>query len=255
MNEIIVKDKDFILEFHDFNLESKKIIAEELLKSSKQNQNNKELIKSITLQLIAIYVEITETALMILYALKDYKTSDKSFIYHFRKIEIKELQNADYNSEKLLKEIKKMTLEEFISNFNLQHLNKEYDNLSAESKIKIHELFGEFDQIKTQFYSEMNNLKTSLESIVSNRKTENEDVPFYKLYNKLKHGMQLYNTQNEEYVNIIINASSINKTSSKLEVYSFNCKNSTNEFLKNQIDVMVFACKHILSAYFLSITL
>jgi hypothetical protein len=254
MNKIIITDEQFIIEFADFNLKSKEVIVDELLILSEKNSDNKLLVKAITLQLIQTYLEITETVLMFLYALKESKNSGKSFIYHYKNIEIKEYGNSKYSSEKILMEIQNVSLNDFIHNFNLPTFESEYNDCSLKQKEQIHQLFGTHEKIQEQFNKEFSNLKIAIQSIIANRTLDREEMPLYKINNKLKHGMQFFNQANEDYIHVINNILLTDKNTTEIEVDTFYCKHKTNLIFKEQISTMISACRHLLLSYFLSIT-
>lgn len=248
MNTINLSDKDFLKAFIENNLEYKKIINNILLESSKKCSDI-ESIKSIVIQLIEIYVIITETVLMFLYTIRKYQSNGKSFLSIYKSIKISESENSKMSTEKILETIMNLNVEDFIKYFNLPSYDEIYNSVSHERQNEAKQLFGSEEEIKTQLYTEYSNFKKTLEALAQNRiKIGNADIiPFYRMYNKLKHGMQIYTEKDTDSIGFINEVNSIDPITSKITIDFILFQNKHISYYHNQINNMIFSLKHLLS--------
>ncbi|HEX2788627.1 MAG TPA: hypothetical protein VHP32_12080 [Ignavibacteria bacterium] len=248
MSEIKLSDKDFLEAFIKNNLEYKKIINDILFESSKK-YSDIESIKSIVIQLIEIYVIITETVLMVLYAIRKYQYNGKSFLSIYKSIKISESENSKMSTEKILETIMNLNVEDFIKYFNLPSYDEFYSSVSKEKQNEAKQLFGNEEEIKTQLYIEYSNLKKTLEALAQNRiKIGDTDIiPFYRMYNKLKHGMQIYTEKDKDNIGFIDEVNSVDSITSKITIDFILFQNKHILYYHNQINNMIFSLKHLIS--------
>ncbi|HEY5123545.1 MAG TPA: hypothetical protein VIK14_07400 [Ignavibacteria bacterium] len=192
-----------------------------------------------------IYVSLTETALMILYAQREKKINKKSFLENYTHIFVKEKENGVYNSEKLLNEINSFTLNQFLRYFAIPNLTKILTKLDTKKRSNISKQFGNSKNIRRQFRYETKNLKKSLSYMINNRirTKDGESLPLFKAYNKIKHGMQYISDGNN--ISFILNYSDDMQTQiSKYFIMKCNLKDI--EYYYTQIEIMVKALKDLL---------
>jgi len=237
-------DKWFLSSLIDFNLKLKQDTAKILYNYCLNNQTI-ECIKQTQINLIEIYVSLSETALMILYSLKEKKSNKKSFTENYTKIFVSEKNKGEYNSEKLLEEIDKLTLNEFLDKFGIIKLTDVLNSLDKKARQNLSNNFGKSSDIRKQFRNEISNLKKSLTYVIHNRIKTKDGNPFplYKAYNKIKHGMQ-YLSESENIAFLLNYTDEMKKENNKY--FIFECNMHEIEIYYSQIDLMAFALKHLL---------
>ena len=242
-----ISDKKFVGNFVEFNLEYKKKIAEYLLEHSNKENITQDEIKFLTIQMFELYISITEIIVMLLYSIKRKNENNKSLLYNYQSINIKEGVNSKFSTEEIFSKIFEMDIEEFNSYFNLPDFDTMYSTLNSNEKNKFHELFGSIEDAKKEYNKERDMLKTSLGKAVQVRiKDKNGNLlPFNRIHNKIKHGLQFVNDINDEFITFLISVNSESNNSSICNTFSLaGSKKNINTF-KEQLDIMIDLIKHL----------
>lgn len=252
-----ISDKDFIESYLDFNLKARILIAsscKNIFKSADEN-----LKKVLALEVFSQYIAYLEDLAMFYYAIKKKKEDpNKSFLFHFQKVFIKE--NGKYNSKNSkrvfeeLEELEKKDIETIISEFGLPNINE--ISIDPDIKYSIERKFGNMTKAKNQYHLEIRNNLTKIKGFLRNRfmDKDGKELSLVKFYNKLKHGYLIINDDKmQEQLMLPINF--INKTDNKtmFEYYSYKCSKENIESFLKQMEIIHDCLFGILTFYLVGI--
>lgn len=249
-----IEDKEFLISLANFNVEWKFNVSKLSVEYLQKNKCKKGYYVSVWLNLIEYYIQLTEIILMILYSQKNRKEQNTSFLFQYSKLNIKE-DKGKFSSEKILEEIKNQSLKDFITFFHLEFLTQNLNTTTPEQLEEMKLIFGGHEGMQEQYLKEFQLLKVSLEKIISNRLVGKEDgFPYYKLYNKIKHG-STFMLNNSEEMSILFfeNVVSESNESSNCNIIKESCTQSNIATLLHQVETIKNITKHLIHSIYLSI--
>ncbi|WP_448509988.1 hypothetical protein [Immundisolibacter sp.] len=250
-----ITDEDFLNSFQNFVFAARPALSYLLCEKLNGDSTLREGdVKIIILQVIENYYYQTEIVLMILESMPQKKMNPiDSFIGIYHKMFIRE-RNDGIVSTKLLKKFTESGEEELFDYLGFKKISQLLSELSKERKEEIEEVFGSFDKAIEQANKEIINLKGSLEAAISNRiKMKDESpFPFYQMLNKLKHGYQVVEDENENVLSIIIELVKDKSDGALFEVIEVPVKKETAYFFADQTKYMAQAKQHLIQYYMLS---
>jgi len=252
MIEKIITDEEFVSTFLNFNSKARPAISS-LLENALLNEPKLMVGDKwvIYLTILENYYFTTETVLMLLQSFHKKKSQTvKSLASIYSKTSINEGKNRR-DTEKMLGIITNSNNERFLNYLGLKSIEKLFDEITDEKKKEVKSIWGNFENAIEQGYKELNNLRESLKNILNNRiaNLDGLEIPFFKILNKLKHGYQIFPSQEENiiYVPIDVIESKKNKTTFDTLVIPY-----TQEYVKffsTQTKYMSQSIDHLLMLY------
>lgn len=250
-----ITDEEFLNSFQAFGFAARPAISYLLCEKLRDDSSIREDdVKAILLQTLENYYFQTEIVLMLIEAFHQKKlNSNKTLVAIYHKVNIKEGENRNY-SEDLLNKIQGWNNQEFIDYIGIKKPEEMINDLSSEKIEELANKFGSKDLSIDQGYTEISNLKNSFESLIANR-IEMKDgtrLPFYKMFNKLKHGYQVIEDKSENVLSILIELKDTVLDASTFEVIEIPIKKETAYFYADQTKYMAEATRHLLHLYMYS---
>lgn len=250
-----ITDEEFLNSFQAFGFAARPAISHLLCEKLRDDSSIKDDdVKAILLQTLENYYFQTEIVLMLLKSFnqkKLYPSKALAAIYH--NVFIREGDNGNY-SEDLLNKIQSWNNQEFIDYIGIKEPEEMINDLGSEKSKELEHKFESKELAIAQGYTEISNLKNSLENLITNR-IEMKDgtrLPFYKMFNKLKHGYQVIEDKSENVLSILIELKEIVLDASTFEVIEIPIKKKTAYFYADQTKYMAEVTRHLLHLYMLS---
>ena len=250
-----ITDEEFLNSFQAFGFAARPAISHLLCEKLRDDQSIKDGdIKVILLQTLENYYFQTEIVLMLLKSFNQKKLNpSNALVALYHNVFIREGENGDY-SEDLLNKIQSWNNQEFIDYIGLKEPEEMINDLGSEKSKELENKFESKELAIAQGYTEISNLKNSLETLIANR-IEMKDgtrLPFFKMFNKLKHGYQVIEDKSENVLSILIELKEIVLDASTFEVIEIPIKKETAYFYADQTKYMAEVTRHLLHLYMLS---
>jgi len=235
-----ISDKEFIELYIRFNLGARVNVATACLNCfSMADEANK---KAIAIEVLSQYIASLETLAMIYHAMREKtKQPEKSFLYHYQSIFIKENENAEYSTKKVIEEL------EDLESQDIDYIRAGLGLPDFKTLKVVPDLIDENsneESIKNQYDAETKTILTQFKSVLKNRVKDKDgnELNLVNVYNKIKHGYFVIDDKDNGWIKLPIRFENISKDSTRFEYYWYECEEGK---VRGLVDKMVIIKNHL----------